>query len=152
MSDCVNKSIIIILTLTMNILFICSRNKWRSLTAEAIYKDDKVHKVKSAGTEPGARVRVTYKLINWADIIFVMEKRHKHRLTENFLQFFFACANHGLASVYFLKLSSIACHPPCCISIEFSFSASKLSSTLVLFPSEEKVIFTFLPSSMVYPM
>ena len=68
----------------MNILFICSRNKWRSLTAATIYKDDKDHQVKSAGTEPGARVRVTAKLINWADTIFVMEKRHKLRLTENF--------------------------------------------------------------------
>jgi predicted protein tyrosine phosphatase len=68
----------------MNILFICSRNQWRSPTAEAIYKNDKVHTVRSAGTEPSARVRVTSKLINWADIIFAMEKKHKQRLVENF--------------------------------------------------------------------
>jgi len=27
---------------------------------------------------------VNLKLLNWADIIFVMEKKHKQRLTENF--------------------------------------------------------------------
>jgi predicted protein tyrosine phosphatase len=68
----------------MNILFICSRNKWRSPTAEAIYKTSQVHNVKSAGTEPSARIKVSAKLIAWADIIFVMEKRHKQRLIENF--------------------------------------------------------------------
>lgn len=40
--------------------------------------------VKSAGTEPSARIRVTAKHIDWADIIFVMEKKHKQRLTERF--------------------------------------------------------------------
>ena len=68
----------------MNILFICSRNLWRSRTAETIFKDSKDHLVKSAGTTPGARVRVSAKLIARADIIFVMEKKHKQRLNENF--------------------------------------------------------------------
>ncbi|MBI2271637.1 MAG: protein tyrosine phosphatase [Bacteroidetes bacterium] len=68
----------------MNILFICSRNNWRSPTAEKIYKNRQDFKVKSAGTEPSARIRVTAKLIDWSDIIFVMEKTHKQRLTEKF--------------------------------------------------------------------
>ncbi len=68
----------------MNILFICSRNLWRSRTAETIFKDNKDHLVKSAGTATSARVRVSAKLIIWADIIFVMEKKHKQRLSENF--------------------------------------------------------------------
>lgn len=68
----------------MNILFICSRNKWRSRTAETIFKDNQKHNVKSAGTENEARVKVTEKLINWADLIFVMEKRHKQRLRDKF--------------------------------------------------------------------
>ncbi len=59
----------------MNILFVCSRNKWRSPTAEAIFKDRQGLNVKSAGTEPSARRRVTAKLIDWADTIFVMGKR-----------------------------------------------------------------------------
>ncbi len=68
----------------VNILFICSRNKWRSRTAETIFKDSQDFNVKSAGTEPTARIRVSAKLIDWADIIFAMEKRHKQRLIENF--------------------------------------------------------------------
>lgn len=69
----------------MNILFVCSRNYWRSPTAEAIYKGRQDHKVKSAGTESSAKVRVSLKGILWADIIFVMEKKHKQRLFDEFL-------------------------------------------------------------------
>ena len=68
----------------MNILFICSRNKWRSATAETIFRDSQHHNVKSAGTEPSAVTKVSAKSILWADIIFVMEKRHRERLTERF--------------------------------------------------------------------
>lgn len=68
----------------MNLLFICSRNLWRSPTAEAIYNDRQDLNVRSAGTEPSARIRVNSRMINWADIIFVMEKKHKQRLTEKF--------------------------------------------------------------------
>ena len=72
------------LTGPMNILFVCSRNQWRSPTAEAIYKNHPDHTVKSAGTEPSARIKLTAKLVAWADLIFVMEKRHKQRLTDKF--------------------------------------------------------------------
>ena len=68
----------------MNILFVCSRNIWRSPTAETIYKTRQDHKVKSAGTEPSAKIRVSAKHILWADIIFAMEKKHKQRLLNNF--------------------------------------------------------------------
>lgn len=68
----------------MNILFVCSRNKWRSATAENIYKNNGEHQVRSAGTEPSARVKLNAKYLNWADLIFVMEKKHKQRITEKF--------------------------------------------------------------------
>ena len=68
----------------MNILFICSRNQWRSPTAEAIYKSQQGLHVKSAGTSASARIKVTGKLIEWAELIFVMEKKHQQRLTESF--------------------------------------------------------------------
>ncbi len=68
----------------MNILFVCSRNKWRSPTAEAIYKDYTNLNVKSAGTEPSARIKLNAKNILWADLIFVIEKKHKQRMFENF--------------------------------------------------------------------
>ncbi|MBU3660006.1 MAG: protein tyrosine phosphatase [Flavobacteriales bacterium] len=68
----------------MNFLFVCSRNKWRSPTAEAIYKNRSGIHAKSAGTEPSARIKLNSKNIEWADIIFVMEKRHKQRILEKF--------------------------------------------------------------------
>jgi predicted protein tyrosine phosphatase len=68
----------------MNILFVCSRNQWRSPTAEKIYRNHPNLSVKSAGTEPSARIKLTSKIINWADVIFVMEKRHKQRILEKF--------------------------------------------------------------------
>ena len=68
----------------MNILFVCSRNQWRSRTAETVFKDNQDHNVRSAGTEKDARIKVSEKLIHWADLIFVMEKRHKQRLHDRF--------------------------------------------------------------------
>ncbi|RYE52536.1 MAG: protein tyrosine phosphatase [Sphingobacteriales bacterium] len=68
------------------LLFVCSRNKWRSLTAETIFKKRPGLLVKSAGTERSARIVVTAKMIIWADIIFVMERRHKEKLLHKFPQ------------------------------------------------------------------
>jgi predicted protein tyrosine phosphatase len=70
----------------LNVLFVCSRNQWRSPTAEAIFKNNSLHVVKSAGTEPSARVKVTAKLMQWADLVFVMEKKHKERLIQRFAE------------------------------------------------------------------
>jgi predicted protein tyrosine phosphatase len=68
----------------VKILFVCSRNQWRSPTAEAIYKSRQDISVKSAGTESSARIKLTSKMILWADIIFVMEKKHKERIFQKF--------------------------------------------------------------------
>jgi predicted protein tyrosine phosphatase len=68
----------------MNVLFICSRNQWRSPTAENIYKNHSDLHVKSAGTAPAARIKINEKMVLWADIIFVMEKKHKQRIMEKF--------------------------------------------------------------------
>ena len=68
----------------MNILFICSRNQWRSRTAEDIFQGTGLHQFRSAGTENEARIRVNEKMVAWADLIFVMEKKHRERLRERF--------------------------------------------------------------------
>lgn len=68
----------------MNILFVCSRNEWRSPTAEAIYKNHELINTKSAGTSPSARIKISQKRIDWADIIFVMEKKHRQIITQRF--------------------------------------------------------------------
>ena len=69
----------------IKLLFICSRNKWRSLTAEKIFDGLNGYEVRSAGTEEGARIKVTEGLIGWSDIIFVMERKHLRRLKDKFL-------------------------------------------------------------------
>lgn len=69
---------------SVNIFFVCSRNKWRSRTAETIFRNLQNHDIKSAGTEKDARIKVAEKLLNWAELIFVMEKRHKQRLNQKF--------------------------------------------------------------------
>jgi predicted protein tyrosine phosphatase len=66
------------------ILFVCSRNRRRSLTAETIFKDVPAWEVRSAGTEAGARIKVTAGHLGWADVIVVMEQRHKERLRQKY--------------------------------------------------------------------
>jgi predicted protein tyrosine phosphatase len=68
----------------MNLLFICSRNRWRSRTAEDLFKRLYGYDVRSAGTAESARIKVNQKLLIWADLIFVMEREHKRRLQEKF--------------------------------------------------------------------
>ena len=68
----------------MKLLFVCSRNRLRSRTAETIFNGVGGHQVRSAGTEEGARIRVTAGHIGWADMILVMEKRHVSRLRQKF--------------------------------------------------------------------
>ena len=66
------------------LLFVCSKNKWRSLTAERVLNGVDGYDVKSAGTEKDARIKVTLGHVGWADKIFVMEKKHMRRLEEKF--------------------------------------------------------------------
>ncbi len=67
-----------------NILFICSRNQWRSPTAEQIWRKHPMLSVRSAGTSPSARRKVSEDDVRWADVIFVMEEKHKSRLVAEF--------------------------------------------------------------------
>lgn len=69
---------------SIKILFLCSQNKRRSLTAEKVLNNYNGHTVKSAGTENNARVKVTAGMIGWADIIFTMEKKHTRRIQEKY--------------------------------------------------------------------
>ena len=80
----------------MNILFVCGKNLSRSPTAEMIYKDHSDLNVKSAGTEPSTgkeqsagseqstATELTAENINWSDLIFAMEDKHKQTMIEKF--------------------------------------------------------------------
>ncbi len=65
-------------------MFVCSRNQWRSPTGEALFRNSRLHTARSAGTAGSARVRVSEKLVEWADIIFAMERHHRDILRERF--------------------------------------------------------------------
>lgn len=69
---------------TLKILFICSQNKWRSRTAEHIFKNKAGWTVRSAGTDRAARIRLNANHVRWAEVIFVMEDKHKSRLIRHF--------------------------------------------------------------------
>ena len=68
------------------LLFVCSRNRRRSLTAEDVLRGAKEIQVRSAGTQPGARVVLCAGLIGWADTIFFMEKSHLNRARLRFAE------------------------------------------------------------------
>lgn len=74
----------------LKILFVCSRNRRRSLTAETIFQSEPAWDVRSAGTEAAARIKVTAGQLGWADVVVVMEKRHKERLLQKFPEEFSA--------------------------------------------------------------
>ncbi len=68
----------------LNVLFVCSRNQWRSPTAERVWRSHPALAVRSAGTSPNARHHVSEQDLRWADAILVMEEKHKSRLVAEF--------------------------------------------------------------------
>ena len=64
----------------LNILFVCGKNKWRSPTAERIYKNDNRIEVRSAGMSGKSKHPISNNDIEWADLILVMESGYKSRI------------------------------------------------------------------------
>ena len=64
----------------IHVLFVCSQNKLRSPTAEQIFADWPGVETASAGTNHDAEEVLTAEWIDWADIIFVMEKQHRSKV------------------------------------------------------------------------
>lgn len=68
----------------MNILFVCTANKLRSPTAEAVFSGRPGLAVRSAGLDPEAPCRVDAELIAWADRIYAMETHHREKIRKTF--------------------------------------------------------------------
>jgi predicted protein tyrosine phosphatase len=66
------------------ILFLCSQNKLRSPTAEALFADLPHIEVDSAGLNHDAITPLSPEQLHWADLILVMEKVHLNRLNRKF--------------------------------------------------------------------
>ena len=67
-----------------NILFICSQNRLRSPTAEQIFSKYPGVEAMSAGTNNDAVTPLDGEAIDWADIVFVMEKSHLNKVRGKF--------------------------------------------------------------------
>jgi len=66
------------------VLFVCSQNRLRSPTAEQVFASWEGIEVASAGLNNDAENVVGPELLEWAQIIFVMEKVHRSKLTRQF--------------------------------------------------------------------
>ena len=64
------------------LLFICSENKLRSPTAETIFSEYDGVEAIGAGTNSDAETPVSGDLIEWADIVLVMEKTHRNKVSK----------------------------------------------------------------------
>jgi predicted protein tyrosine phosphatase len=68
----------------MNLLFVCSECRLRSPTAERVFAGYPGVTAIAAGTNNDASTPLSGDLIQWADIIFVMEKAHRNRVAKKF--------------------------------------------------------------------
>ena len=70
-----------------HVLFVCSQNRLRSPTAEQVFASHPGIECASAGTNNDADNPLTPELVEWAEIIFVMEKAHRNKLTSRFRRY-----------------------------------------------------------------
>lgn len=70
--------------MTCKVLFICSQNRLRSPTAEQVFAHWPGIETCSAGLNHDAENPLTPELLAWADILFVMERAQRARLSARF--------------------------------------------------------------------
>jgi predicted protein tyrosine phosphatase len=68
----------------VKILFVCSENRLRSPTAAAVFSEYEGVEAISAGTNKDCDTPVSGDLIEWADIVLVMEKSHRIKVSRKF--------------------------------------------------------------------
>ncbi len=69
------------------ILFVCSENRLRSPTAETVFSEYEGIEAIGAGTNSDSDTPVSGDLIEWADVILVMEKSHKNKVSKKYKEF-----------------------------------------------------------------
>ena len=68
----------------MHLLFVCSENRLRSPTGEAVFSKYPGFNAIGCGTNTDAETPVSGDLIEWADIVFVMEETHRNKVAKKF--------------------------------------------------------------------
>ena len=67
-----------------HVLFVCGRNRKRSPTAEVLFRDHPGVDVQSAGLSPDAETPLDREMVEWAEIIFVMEASQRRKINAQF--------------------------------------------------------------------
>lgn len=65
-------------------LFVCSQNRLRSPTAEQVFAARAGIEVASAGTNHDAETPLDAELVQWAEVIVVMERAHRAKVQKRF--------------------------------------------------------------------
>ena len=68
----------------MNLLFVCSKNKLRNPTGEEVFSGYDGIDAIGCGTNADAVTPLSGDLVEWADIIFAMEKIHQKKISKRF--------------------------------------------------------------------
>ena len=66
------------------VLFVCRSNRMRSPTAERIFCKRPDLDVRSAGTSADALARINAHMLDWADLIFIMDDQQRRALERRF--------------------------------------------------------------------
>ena len=64
----------------LNLLFVCGRAQWRSPTAERVFSRDPRYACRDRGFSSKSERTIHQSDVEWADLIFVMERYHAARL------------------------------------------------------------------------
>jgi predicted protein tyrosine phosphatase len=72
----------------LNLLFVCGRNEQRSPTFETWFKNNMYqYDVKSAGISCYSHVMLTKELLEWADVVYVMDLKQEMFIARKFPEF-----------------------------------------------------------------
>lgn len=85
----------------MNILFVCEGNVQRSPTFELWFRKNRPdYNVKSTGTSYGYPERMTTELLEWADVIYVMDLEQEMFMKRKFPEYLSKCKVIGCSDQY----------------------------------------------------
>lgn len=73
--------------MSLRVLFLCSQNRLRSPTAEQVFADWPGIETSSAGLNQDAENPLTPELLAWSQLIFVMERAHRSKLSTRYKQY-----------------------------------------------------------------
>ena len=93
----------------LRVLFVCTQNKVRSLTAEHLYRVRTDLDVRSCGTAAFAKNQLTEEVMKWADMVFIFDELQAEAIEKKFGKDAFGkeIISLGLADVYQYKSESL---------------------------------------------